>query len=197
MQCLESSKNDARLDLIRALIPLGLSFVMEELDREVVSLAGTKHSRKAGEGVPRRHGSNPGSVKLAGQSIPIRMPRLRADGNEVALASYEDLHKGGDLNDQVFRQMLYGVSCRNYEQAAEQIPGAIGLSSSTISRNSTHEQSFAVLGWKPPPAIARSNIGTQSPNGRAPSIGRIRKSTSGYWPIAELVCSFDVSTASS
>jgi hypothetical protein len=38
------------------------------------------------------------------------------------------------LNDQVFRQVLYGISCRNYEQAAEQVPGAIGLSSSTVSR---------------------------------------------------------------
>lgn len=133
-QDIEAMQVDARIDLIRALLPLGLSFVMEELDREVVSLAGMKNSHKAGEGVPRRHGSNPGSVKLAGQSVPIRVPRLRADGTEVALASYENLHKGGELNDQVFRQMLYGISCRNYELAAEQIPGAIGLSSSTVSR---------------------------------------------------------------
>lgn len=133
-QDIEAMQVDSRLDLIRALIPLGLSLVMEELDSEVVSLAGEKHSRKTGEDIPRRHGSNPGSVKLAGQSIPIRVPRLRAGGNEVVLASYENLHQGGDINDQVFRQMLYGISCRNYEQAAEQIPGAIGLSSSSVSR---------------------------------------------------------------
>ena len=30
--------------------------------------------------------------------------------------------------------MLYGISCRNYEAAAETIPGAIGLSGSTVSR---------------------------------------------------------------
>ena len=30
--------------------------------------------------------------------------------------------------------MLYGISCRNYEAAAEAIPGAIGLSGSTVSR---------------------------------------------------------------
>jgi len=133
-QDIEAMQVDARLELIRSLIPLGLSFVMEELDREVVSLAGAKHSRKAGEDNPRRHGTNPGSVKLAGQSVPIDVPRLRAGGNEVPLASYGNLHRGGDLDDQVFRQMLYGISCRNYEQAAEQIPGAIGLSSSTVSR---------------------------------------------------------------
>jgi transposase-like protein len=123
-----------RLDVIRALIPLGLAQIAAELDQEVVNLAGCRHSRKADQGAPRRHGTNPGSVKLAGQSIPIRVPRLRNGDGEVRLSSYEDLHRGGDLNDQVFRQVLYGISCRNYEQAAEKIPGAIGLSSSTVSR---------------------------------------------------------------
>ena len=125
---------DARLDLIRALIPIGLSYVAAELEHEVVSLAGVRHSRKADQDTPRRHGSNPGSVKLAGQTIPIRVPRLRNDDVEVPLTCYENLHQGGDLNDQVFRQVLYGISCRNFEQAAEQIPGAIGLSSSSVSR---------------------------------------------------------------
>ncbi len=125
---------DARLDLIRALIPIGLAHLATELEQEVVSLAGAIHSRKTGEDVPRRHGTNPGSVKLAGQTIPIRVPRLRDPNGEVPFACYEDLHRGGDLNDQVFRQVLYGISCRNFEQAAEQIPGTIGLSSSTVLR---------------------------------------------------------------
>jgi len=125
---------DARLDLIRALIPIGLAYVAAELEQEIVSLAGDRHSRKADQGTPRRHGTNPGSVKLAGQSIPIRVPRLRNDDGEVPLSCYEDLHQGGDLNEQIFRQVLYGISCRNYEQAATRIPGAIGLSSSTVSR---------------------------------------------------------------
>lgn len=34
----------------------------------------------------------------------------------------------------LLRRVLYGISCRNYEAAAEAIPGAIGLSSSSVSR---------------------------------------------------------------
>jgi putative transposase len=124
---------DVRLDLIRSLIPLGLAQVAAELEQEVIALAGPKHSRKQ-PGAPSRHGTNPGSVKLAGQSVPIQVPRLRRDGGEVPLSSYENLHHGGDLNENVFRQVLYGISCRNYEKAAEQIPGAIGISSSSVSR---------------------------------------------------------------
>jgi transposase-like protein len=38
------------------------------------------------------------------------------------------------VNDLLLKRVLYGISCRNYEAAAESIPGAIGLSSSTVSR---------------------------------------------------------------
>ena len=34
----------------------------------------------------------------------------------------------------MLRRVLYGISCRNYAAAAEAIPGAIGLSGSTVSR---------------------------------------------------------------
>jgi transposase-like protein len=124
---------DVRLDLIRSLIPLGLAQVAAELEQEIIALAGPKYSRKQ-PGAPSRHGTNPGSVKLAGQSVPIEVPRLRRNDSEVPLSSYEDLHRGGDLNENIFKQVLYGISCRNYEKAAEQIPGAIGISSSSVSR---------------------------------------------------------------
>ena len=48
------------------------------------------------------------------------------------------------MDEALFRQVLYGVSCRNYERAAQRIPGAIGLSSSTVSRQFT-EASAAKL----------------------------------------------------
>jgi transposase-like protein len=38
------------------------------------------------------------------------------------------------LDESLFRRVLYGISCRDYEAAAEAIPGAIGISSSTVSR---------------------------------------------------------------
>ena len=38
------------------------------------------------------------------------------------------------MDETLFRRVLYGISCRNYEGAAEAIPGAIGVSKSTVSR---------------------------------------------------------------
>ena len=44
------------------------------------------------------------------------------------------VHGTGEVNDELLRRVLYGISCRNYEAAARAIPGAIGLSSSSVSR---------------------------------------------------------------
>jgi putative transposase len=130
----EALELDARLELIRALIPIGLTQVQEELDREVVNLAGRRYGRKEENTALYRHGANPGSVKLAGRKVPIQVPRVRGPEGEVRLDSYDNLHRGGDLDENLFRRVLYGISCRNYERAAEDLPGAIGLSSSSVSR---------------------------------------------------------------
>lgn len=125
---------NSRVELIRSLIPLGLMAVYEELDREVDALAGARHSRKQGDLKFYRHGSNRGSVKLAGQRVPVQVARVRGPEGEVRLESYDNFHQGGDVNELLFRRVLYGLSCRNYERAAEDIPGAIGLSGSSVSR---------------------------------------------------------------
>ena len=99
-------------------------------------MAGERYARKDELERGRRHGTNPGTVGLAGQRVPIRVPRVRSqEGVEIPLRSYEALNDGGEVNDLLLKRVLYGISCRNYEAAAEAIPGAIGLSSSTVSRD--------------------------------------------------------------
>jgi hypothetical protein len=124
---------DAKVELIRELIPLGLMHIQELLEAEVTALAGGRHGR--GDGAPgTRHGSNPGSVRLAGQRVPIRVPRVRGPQGEIPLRSYATVNGTGQVDAALLKQVLYGISCRNYEAAALAIPGAIGLSSLRVSR---------------------------------------------------------------
>jgi transposase-like protein len=110
---------DPRVELIRQLIPLGLAEVGRKLEAEGVY----------------RHGHNPGSVRLGGQRHPVRVPRVRDRAGEVRLGSYERLHgSAGEMDEGLFRKVLLGISCRDYEAAVEAVPGAIGLSKSTVSR---------------------------------------------------------------
>ena len=126
---------DTKVELIRSLVPPGLMHVQEVLDQEVTALAGERYARKDASVGGRRHGTNPGTVGLAGQRVPIRVPRMRSvAGSEIPLRSYEALRGDSAVNDLLLTPVLYGISCRNYEAAAETIPGAIGLSGSTVSR---------------------------------------------------------------
>jgi transposase-like protein len=124
---------NAKVELIRSLIPLGLMHVQMALEEEVEALAGARYAREDGTS-GTRHGSNPGTVVLDGQKVPIRVPRVRSEQGEIPLRSYQVLHGTGAADDGLLRRVLYGISCRNYESAARAIPGAIGLSSSSVSR---------------------------------------------------------------
>jgi len=123
------------VECIRALIPLGLMRIHELLEEEVCTLAGQRYARKAARFPGRRHGSNPGSVVLAEQRHPLRIPRVQAlAGGEIPLQTLDQIHGTGMLDELLLKRVLYGISCRNYEVAAAAVPGAIGLSSSTVSR---------------------------------------------------------------
>jgi transposase-like protein len=125
---------DSKIEFVRNLAQLGMMHVQELLEQNVVALAGSRYSR-GNQWAGSRHGSNQGSVHLAGQRVPIRVPRVRGDDGEIPLETYAALQKQGAGADQaLMKRVLYGISCRNYEAAAEAIPGAIGLSSSTVSR---------------------------------------------------------------
>jgi transposase-like protein len=127
---------DTKVALVQQLIPLGLMHVQELLQTEVEALAGARHARKTDDDAGRRYGSNPGSVRLGGQRVPVRVPRVRGDDGEIALPSYQQLHTGGGAVDEtVLRRVLYGISCENYERAAALVPEAIGVTKSSVSRS--------------------------------------------------------------
>lgn len=128
---------EAKVEVIQSLIRLGMMHVQEELSQEVEKLAGRVREREEGGKERVRYGSNPGSVKIGGQRIGIRVPRVRDQkkGLEIPLESYRAFRQQpGEVEEKVLRKVLYGISCRNYELAADSVPGAIGLSSSTVSR---------------------------------------------------------------
>ena len=120
---------DAKVELIRSVVPLGLLHIEELLDEEVTALAGERDARKDPSVGGRRHGRNPGTVGLAGQRVPIRVPRIRpVTAREIPRRSFEALHGDRAVHNLLLRRVLYGISCRHSTAAAEAIPGAIGRS---------------------------------------------------------------------
>jgi transposase-like protein len=83
-----------------------------------------------------RWGAQAGSIYLADQQLPITVPRVRdrAAGRELPLATYAALQTPRAADVGLFRRVLGGLSCREYEAAAEAVPEAFGLAKSSVSR---------------------------------------------------------------
>ena len=126
----------AALAMIQALIPLGLQAVAEALVAEVTALAGPRYARDDGHPAVVRWGQQPGSIYLADQKLPIAVPRVRdaRTRREVPLTTYAALQAPRAHDVGLFRKVLGGLSCREYEAAAEAVPDAFGLAKSTVSR---------------------------------------------------------------
>ena len=124
------------LAMIQALIPLGLRAVEEALQAEVAALAGARYAHGEGQPGVVRWGRQAGSIYLADQKLPITVPRVRDRdaGHEVPLTTYQQLQapRAHDLG--LFRRVLGGLSCREYQAAAEAVPAAFGLARTSVSR---------------------------------------------------------------
>ena len=125
----------AMLAMIQALIPLGLKAVEQALLQEVTALAGPRYSHADTHPERVRWGAQPGSIYVADQKLPIQVPRVRdrAAGHEVPLATYQQFQTPRALDVGLFRRVLGGLSCREYEAAAEAVPEAFGLAKSSVS----------------------------------------------------------------
>ena len=127
---------DTRVELIQALIPIGLDAVNELLQQEVCRLAGERYRREGGVPGYARWGGQRGSVYLADQKVAIAVPRVRDTrrGQEVPLSAYQALQDPRRAEDASLRKVLKGLSCRDYEPCVDAVSETFGLSSSSLSR---------------------------------------------------------------
>lgn len=81
------------MELIRALIPIGLEAWNELLQQEVSQLAGERYSRKGGIPGYALWGGQCGSVYLADQKVAIAVPGVRDTHRrrEIPLSAYKAL----------------------------------------------------------------------------------------------------------
>ena len=133
-EIVNQGQGSSRIELIQMLIPLGLHAVEEELQSEVIRIAGDRYSRSQPEF--KRWGCNGGSVFLGDQKVSVRVPRVRdvINGKEIPLTSYQGLQKPGSIDEVVFKRLVNGISTRKYEKAVLEVPATFGIRKSSVSR---------------------------------------------------------------
>lgn len=106
------------------------------MQREVVSKAGQYYSReKPNQGEYSHWGSNPGSIRVGGQKIPLKIPRVI--NNTTGKTESPEVYKQKRAIEQppmhVMQALLYGLSTRHFKETAEMLMDSFGLSKSALS----------------------------------------------------------------
>jgi transposase-like protein len=117
----------------------------EIMDEEVEALTGARHSRKEPGQRHRRWGSNPGSIRIDGERVPVDVPRVRdvEAGKERPLESYQAMKRPG-APEGLAEAILLGLAQGDYQRVASQFIDGFGLSQSSVSRRFTERAEKAL-----------------------------------------------------
>jgi hypothetical protein len=121
--------------LFQILTPLAMAMVREALRLEVRRLVGARFQRKDRSSGYARWGKQRGSIYLFGRKVRLTVPRIRnrRENRAVRLETYGWLRKRRYVEEEAVRRILAGLSQQRYQDCAETIPAAIGLSSASVS----------------------------------------------------------------
>ena len=134
-----------RRNLMSFVISEGMKALDAVLEEDREKLCG-KSYQKGSEDEPKRWGHAEGRLVMGGHRVMVRKPRVRQQGKEVTLPSWEEFAEEDPLQERTVEQMVLGVSTRGYQRSVEELPeelGSHGSSKSAASRrfvSKTEEQ---------------------------------------------------------
>src|SRR5208337_3149962 len=113
----------------------GLLLMSAAMDSECERITGSKDSKN-----PLRAanwwGSDLSPVYYDKQKVLIDRPRLRGkDNKEIALATFQAFRDPKGMRSSVMKNMVLGISSRNYEEAVEGFVEGYGIKKSSVSRH--------------------------------------------------------------
>ena len=97
------------------------------------------------------YGKQPGQIDLSDRKLTVNKPRVRQRGKgankEVPIPAYVALREGVGLQRRMLNILMNGVSTRSYKQVIPQMADSVGISKSTVSRQTiaAAEQALAEL----------------------------------------------------
>ena len=123
-------------EVIRALAQeAGLLLMSAAMNAECEMIAGAKNSKN-----PLRAanwwGSDLGPVYYDKQKVLIDRPRLRSKNNkEIPLATYQAFGDPLSMRNSIMKNMILGISSRNYAESVESFVKGYGIKKSSVSRH--------------------------------------------------------------
>jgi len=133
---------EVKLHLLQHYAKLAELLAREIMDEEVTALAGERYSReKPCGGRYSRWGTNPGSIQIGDERVPVAVPRVRDTeaGRERPLEGYQKMKRPVEMDTRLEEAILLGLSQRDIEgspsqRVASQFIDGFGLSQAQVSR---------------------------------------------------------------
>jgi putative transposase len=125
-----------QLEILADHLQLAIIMFNQLMNEEVRQLAGERYSRdKPHEGRYRRWGTNPGSMRIGVQRVPVQVPRIYDTAEEAhrPLQTYTTQRTLQQPSQTLLQAVLLGLGTRNYPQIVETMAESFGLSKSQIS----------------------------------------------------------------
>ena len=113
----------------------GLLLMLATMDSECEMIAGPKDSKHPLR-VANWWGSDLSPVYYDRQKILIERPRLRGkDNKEIPLGTFQAFRDPRGMRSTVMKNMILGISSRNYEETVEGFAKGYGIKKSSVSRH--------------------------------------------------------------
>ncbi|MCI0618488.1 transposase, partial [bacterium] len=128
---------DVKQTLLRHHVELARILFNEIIEMDVRQYAGKRYSHdKPHHGRYSRWGSNPGSIRVGSEKVPVKVTRVHDTHGDkfISLESYEQMHQLPPIDEKLSDAVLLGLSTSDYGRVAEAFTDGFGLSQSTVSR---------------------------------------------------------------
>ncbi len=122
---------------------MGRATIEAVLQLSAQKIAGSKSRGKATDREIYWHGRQRGVVKLSERKVRVKKPRLRrkgqGQGGEVEVPAYETMRDNTGLGQRMLEILMRGVSTRSYAEVLPEMAEAVGVSRSSVSRETIEE----------------------------------------------------------
>ena len=138
----------SRMALDELIDVMGRASVEAVLELSAMQVAGPPQQGKTRQTDIVWHGTQPGRVALKERQLRVNKPRLRKKGRgankEIPIPAYQAMQQDAHTGERMLEILLNGVSTRRYRRVIPEMAGTVGVSRSTVSRE-TIEASEAAL----------------------------------------------------
>jgi transposase-like protein len=152
---------DTRAELMELAVTSGLKVLTTMLEDDRTAICGPRYAHQV-DRQASRVGTVPSEVVLGGRKVALRRPRVRRDGAEVSLPTFQLMASDDPLNRRVVEQMLVGVATRQYARSLEPLPATMttrGTSKSAVSRRFVAKTRAQLEAWQSRPLDALDLVG--------------------------------------